>query len=119
VAHARGRLREARSIAVERGDLQGLEKRRTVIEKPLDDIDDKARWLAAHPEGTNYDMTPYRAILPVGVTRFEEFIPSRISRYWIDAWLRRALTPEELLDAVQDGSLRGAAANCPNSVPIG
>jgi hypothetical protein len=87
----------ARSIAVERGDSKALEIRQSVVEKALEDIDDKAQWLAAHPVGRNYDVSAYRIILPVGVTPFQEYIPSRDPPYWLSSWLPRVLSPDELL----------------------
>jgi hypothetical protein len=107
-----------RSIAVDRGDLQALEKRKQVIEKALNDIDEKARWLASHREGTNYDVTPYRLILPVGITPFTEFISSLASRFWISDTLPRVLTPAELAAALDDGSMTAAAPASPNAVRL-
>jgi hypothetical protein len=43
----------ARSIAVDRGTPEGLVNRREVIKKAHKDIDEKARWRAAHRKGTN------------------------------------------------------------------
>jgi hypothetical protein len=59
-----------------------LEKRRSVVEKALQDINDQARWLAARPVGRNYDVSAYRTILPVGVMPFREYMPSRDPHYW-------------------------------------
>jgi len=108
----------AKSIAVFRGEPQALEKRIRVIETALSDVDEKAHWLASHPQGSNYDVTQYRLIMPVAVTPFLEFIPSRSSRYWIDERLPRVLTPAELQEALTDGSIRTAAPHCPNSVRL-
>jgi hypothetical protein len=77
----------ARSIAVARGDPRALEKRRSVVDNALQDIDDKASWLAARPVGRNYDVGAFRTILPIGVTPFREYIPSQDTHYWISPWL--------------------------------
>jgi hypothetical protein len=108
----------ARSIAFDRGEPEAIARRREVVEKALDDIDEKAQWLKRHPNGTRHDIRGYRAILPVGVTPFDEFIPSRAPRYWIDSWLPRVLTPDELLDALEHGTLARALKDCPNVLPL-
>jgi hypothetical protein len=104
----------ARSIAVERGDPQALAYRRQVVEKALTDIDEKAQWLCEHRLGTNYDVRPYRSILPMGVTPFKEFIHSREARFWVSDDLPRVLSPGELQKALNDGSLLAASKNCHN-----
>jgi hypothetical protein len=109
----------ARSIAVERGDPKAMEKRRSVVEKALQDIDEKARWLATRPVGRNYDVSAYRTILPVGVTPFREYVPSRDARYWISLSLPRVLSPDELLAEIDKGSLTTLAAEGTCCVPIG
>jgi hypothetical protein len=108
----------ARSIGVDKGQFQALEKRRDVVETALNDIDEKAHWLAAHRKGSNYDVTGYRVVLPVGVTPFVEFIPSLSPRYWITAELPRVLTPAELLDALKDGSIKSAGASTVSAVHL-
>ncbi len=35
------------------------------MERALSEVDDNAKWLAAHPKGTNYDLTPYSHVLPL------------------------------------------------------
>jgi hypothetical protein len=108
----------ARSIAVERGDPRALEKRQSVVDKALEDIDDKAWWLAAQPVGKNYDVSAYRVILPVGITPFREYIPSREQHYWIAPWLPRVLSPDELHAQLDNGAIAKLAATCPNSIQI-
>ena len=108
----------AMSIAFERGDPKALEKRRSVVEKALQDIDDKALWLATWPVGKNYDVSAYRIILPVGVTPFREYTPSRDPHYWISSWLPRVLSPDELLAEIDSGAVPKLAAGCPSSVQI-
>lgn len=107
------------SIAVERGSPRGLEKRRNLVEKILDDVDEKANWLAAHIKGRNYDVSKFRAVLPIGVTPFKEFIPSIAPRYWISSKIPRVLAPTEIFEALKDGTLLKAASNCHNLVRLG
>jgi hypothetical protein len=86
-----------RSIGYERGDPESIEfRRRIVVERGLNEVDEKARWLATHPKGTNYDITRYRYILPVVTSPFVEFIPSRDMRHWVSEDIPRVLTPWEL-----------------------
>jgi hypothetical protein len=92
----------ARSIAYERGDLAALQYRRRAFEEALRQVDDKAAWFAAHPEGTNYDISDIEAILPVVVTPFKEFMPSLDARYWIKPELSRVLMPHELKSVLAD-----------------
>ena len=101
----------SRSIGFERGDPQAIQYRNQVVEKALKDTDDKAKWLADHPDGTNYDVRKYRDILPVAVTPFVEFIPSLDSHYWLTEDLPRVLTPGELRAALEDGTLAGVRTN--------
>ena len=108
----------ARSIAVERGDPQALAYRRQVVEKALTDIDEKAKWLSEHRLGTNYDVRAYRRILPMGVTPFKEFIHSRETRYWVSDDLPRVLSPGELQEALDDGSLLAASKQSPNAIRL-
>ena len=100
-----------RSIGVERGQIQALEFRRRVLEKALDDIDDKAGWLRNHRTGRNYDVSRFEAIIPIAVTPFVEFIPSSSSHYWLRPNLPRVLTPGELRRALANGSLQEAELN--------
>ena len=108
----------ARSIGFDRGDPAAIQKRNQVVERTLDDIDEKARWLASRQQGTNYDVRRYKRILPVGVTPFAEYIPSRAARYWINDQLPRVLTPSELQEALKDGSIAEAAKSSVNAVNL-
>jgi hypothetical protein len=95
-----------RSLGVERGDPAAVRFRTSKIEKALKDADEKAAWLARNPIGSNYDITKFRAILPIGVTPFVEFIPSLDKWYWINKWywirssLPRVLAPRELSELI-------------------
>jgi hypothetical protein len=108
----------SRSIAFDRGMPAAIARRREIIESALNDIDDKAAWLKKHPKGSRHDLTRFGGILPIGVTPFPEFIHSRMPRYWLDSWLPRVLSLDELRDALENGSLARAAKNCLNVVRL-
>ena len=92
-----------RSIAFDRGDPQAIKYRTdNVVERGLYEVDRKARWLAAHSVGTNYDVSQYSHILPVVVSPFVEFIPSQDTRYWVSKDIPRILTPTELENLLND-----------------
>ncbi|MHC5054764.1 MAG: hypothetical protein ACYTKD_08605 [Planctomycetota bacterium] len=95
----------ARSIGVDRGDLQAIGYRRRVVEEAIRDADDKARWLAQRPCGRNYDVTRFTRILGVGVSPFVEFMHSADSKYWLAGRIPRVLTPAELKDVLEERSL--------------
>ena len=42
-----------------RGDPEAIEHRNKFIDNALSDADDKAKWLASHPLGTNYDIRKF------------------------------------------------------------
>jgi len=109
----------ARSFGVERGDPEAINYRIKRCEAALRDADDKAGWLAANPIGTNYDVRPYKRILPVGVTPFTEYIPTLAPAWWITSALPRVMTPAELKKALSDGTFARAAGSRPAAVTIG
>lgn len=91
------------SIAFDRGDPKAIKYRtNNVVERGLSEVDDKAKWLAAYPLGTNYDLSNYDYILPVVVSPFVEFIPSQDIRYWISRDVPRILTPKEFEKLLND-----------------
>lgn len=91
------------SIAFDRGEPQAIKYRtNNVIERGLSEVDDKARWLATHPVGTNYNVTNYEYVLPVVISPFVEFIPSRDTRYWVSKDVPRVLTPTEFENLLND-----------------
>ena len=108
----------ARSLAVERGSRQALDYRKQLIERTLTDIDEKAVWLQEHPAGSNYDISCYQWIMPIGVTPFTEFIHSRDARFWLDDQIPRVLSPGELREAIDDGSLSTAVTLSPNRLKL-
>jgi hypothetical protein len=107
-----------RSFGVDRGDPQALQYRRQKIEEALDAIDEKARWLAQNPVGTNYDIRPFARILPLAVTPFVEYIPSTNSWYWLSETLPRVLTPQELQEALENGVLEELAKTSSHKLPV-
>jgi hypothetical protein len=104
------------SIAFDRGEPQAIKYRtNNVIERGLSEVDDKARWLATHPVGTNYDVTNYEYVLPVVISPFVEFIPSRDTRYWVSKDVPRVLTPTEFENLLNDAP---TIRNAFNRVPL-
>jgi hypothetical protein len=108
----------ARSFGVERGDPEAIAYRVQRCEKALNDIDEKARWLAANPVGTNYDVRKYARILPIAVTPFAEFVQTLESSHWIAPLLPRVMAPHELRQALSDGTLAKVALSSPAVVRL-
>jgi hypothetical protein len=111
----------ARSFGVDRGEPEAIRYRLRKLNDALRDVDGKARWLASNPKGANYDISPYRRIIPVAVTPFREYIPSLNSWYWLTSSMARALSPTELDELLDSpGSLEEAScsSNCviPNQI---
>ncbi len=101
-----------RSLGMERGDPAAVKYRNDLINRTLRDVDDKAQWLRGHSR-ERQDIMRFRRILPIGVTPFREFIPSRDRYYWVTDTLPRVMTPDELTSALDDGTFEG---DCENSV---
>jgi hypothetical protein len=108
----------ARSFGIETGDSRAIAYRIDACERALRDAEDTARWLAAHPVGTNHDILSYKNILPIGVTPFVEFIPKLDPSWWLTDRLPRVMTPEELTTALDDDTLKNAARSSPAVVRI-
>lgn len=100
------------SIGFERGDPEAMAFRKRLVDESLSQVDDKAMWLANHPEGANYDIRHYEDILPIAVTPFVEYVPTTDPHYWLTEHLPRILTPHELKMALENGTLASVAANC-------
>jgi len=101
-----------RSIGVERGNKESIDFRtQNVVKRALAEVDDKARWLAANQIGLNYDISAYDCILPIAVSPFVEFIPDRAPYYWLSNNVSRVLTPDELIDLIDDTSTIESASN--------
>ncbi|WP_138992737.1 hypothetical protein [Larkinella sp. C7] len=105
------------SIACHRGDKKAIEYRKNnVVEKSISDVDKKAIWLANHPIGTNYDITPFSYILPIGVSPFREYIHTLDKKYWITDKVPRVLSTSELLLLLRNFEIN--TETCQNLVPI-
>jgi len=91
------------SIGFDRGDPQAIEYRTNYVVNPaLEQVDAKADWLAAHTKGSNYDISNYSHILPLAISPFVEFIPSRNTHYWLTNDIPRVLTPSEFKDFLNE-----------------
>ncbi len=101
-----------RSIAYDRGDPHAIAYRQqNVVERGLKEADEKAEWLKQKPIGKNYDITSFEDVLPVAVSPFVEFIPSKNSRYWISSDIPRVLTPSELKELLGKPKIINTAMN--------
>ncbi len=84
------------SIGFDRGDPKAIKFRtENIVERVLTEVDNKANWLAQHPKGSNYDLASYSHILPLGISPFVEFIPSKNTHYWLTSDIPRVVTPRE------------------------
>lgn len=91
------------SIAFDRGDPVAIQYRTdNVVKRALSETDEKAAWLAVNQLGRNYDITSYEYILPVAVSPFVEFIPSRDKYFWVSEKIPRVLTPKEFENLIND-----------------
>lgn len=96
----------SKSIAFDRGIISAIQYRiSNVVERAINEADEKANWLLHNPQGSNYDISKYRTILPVGVSPFIEFIPSLAEKFWINKDLPRILTPCEFKALVEDAEV--------------
>ena len=100
-----------KSIGFDRGNPDAMRFRQDLIDGALSEADDKASWLSDHPIGINYDISSFKDILPIAVTPFVEYIPSTSTWYWLTDSLPRVLTPKELRDALEDGTLKSVDRN--------
>jgi len=99
------------SIGFHRGQIKAINYRNKRIKSSLEDIDEKASWLAEHPKGKNYNITNYRNILPICVSPFVEFIPKSDSYYWLTDDLPRILIPRELFESLEEGLFQKVTNN--------
>ncbi|MDD5008967.1 MAG: hypothetical protein PHU49_06210 [Syntrophorhabdaceae bacterium] len=101
-----------RSIAYDRGKPEAIKYRQTnVVERVLAEADEKAQWLAKHPVGTNYDISQYKGIVPVGVSPFVEWIPSLDPHFWLQDGIPRVMTPYEFTDLLSKNDVVDRAYN--------
>jgi hypothetical protein len=88
------------SISYDRGDPKAIEFRtNNVINRSLTEVDDKAKWLSTHPKGANYDVSGYSNILPLAISPFVEFMPSKNSRYWLTLNTPIIITPKDFISS--------------------
>ena len=105
-----------RSIGYDRGDPEAiLYRQKNVVDRGLNEADAKAVWIAERPTGRNYDISRFRDVLPIAVSPFVEFIPSKSSRYWISSDVARVLTPEGLREVLNNP---GILENAMNRIPV-
>ena len=101
------------SIGFDRGDPTAIKFRtKNVVERALTEVDDKANWLAQHPKGSNYDITNYSHILPLAISPFVEFIPSKSPHYWLTNDIPRVLTPREFKHILEEPPAIASTFNC-------
>lgn len=100
-----------RHLGLENGGIEATEGHRQFLQNLLSEVDLRAVWLAHHPVGTNYDISDYRWIFPVGITPFVEFIWSLNPNLWIESSLPRILTPTELRDFLNGESAAAVLTN--------
>jgi hypothetical protein len=109
---------KARSFGIEKGDPAAYALRAELVAKALQDADEKAAWLKANPVGRNYDVSRFKQILPIGVTPFGEYIHTLDPHFWLTEDLPRVITPEELRQILDDGSIAAIVAVNQNVVTI-
>jgi hypothetical protein len=101
----------AKSVAFDKGEKSAIEYRIDKFNKALREVDEKANWLAMHPQGTNYDIRHYDEILPVVISPFDEYMPSLNQFYWLNNDIPRVLTPIELKIFLKNGKFGGELFN--------
>jgi hypothetical protein len=90
------------SFGLERGDFAALDFRKQKIDSAIKQVDEKAIWLSENITGRNYDVSQFKRIIPVVITPFTEFIPSREFKYWLTETIPRILTPFEYKSMIED-----------------
>lgn len=100
-----------RSIGFHRGDPKAIRYRVDRMNEALNQVDEAAAWLRAHPKGTNYDVSAFESVVPLAVSPFVEFLPSLSTFYWLAEHLPRVLTPAELDHALSESSFDSVVWN--------
>lgn len=101
----------SKSIVFEKGDMKAINYRIKLIDKALEEIDDKAEWLVRNPVGTNYDIRYYKYIVLIVITPFIEYIPNINKKYWLTSTLPRVLTLDEFKETFTNESLKEVSFN--------
>lgn len=109
---------KGKSFGFFKGDIEAIKYRTDFVREVLEEVDEKAEWLARHPIGRNYDVSEFKQILPLVITPFIEYIPSLAESYWIGDDVPRVLTPPELETRLADGTIATLAKTTANTVPI-
>lgn len=94
-----------KSVAFDKGDSTAIQFRVEKFIRALNEVDEKANWLALNPQGANYDIRKYDEILPLVVSPFIEYIPSLSRFFWVDSNTPRVVAPIELKRFLEDGKL--------------
>lgn len=93
------------SLDYERGVKKAVEYRTSdVVERALDEVDIKAKWLIEHKEILNKYAPSAKYIVPIGVSAFIEYIPSFDKKYWLNDEIPRVLLPKEVELLKQKGT---------------
>jgi hypothetical protein len=108
----------ARSLGYVRGDATAQRYRMDKLSEALEQVDDKAQWLAARPFGRNYQVGSHiRWICPLVVTPFTEFMPSLDQKLWLHTLkAARVMKPSELAEALKTDEI--FTHQCLNMVPV-
>ncbi|SEG50102.1 hypothetical protein [Flavobacterium urumqiense] len=100
------------SIGYYKGNMESIESRRKeVIDKSINESNEKAIWLSRNPKGKNYDISKFKYLLPVGLSAFKEFTPSTNKKYWISDTIPRVLTIEEFNKIIDNKSVSDESYN--------
>src|ERR1035437_4233664 len=87
---------KGQSFGFQKGDIDSIKMRERFIYDSLIDVDTKAEWLIKNPIGRNFNISKYKGIIPILVTPFIEFIPSKDKFYWLNNKYARVFTSFEL-----------------------
>ena len=88
---------KAMSVGFVKGKKESINTRaKNVVKKSIEEVDNKAKWLASRPLGRNYSLSKYKYILPVGLSAYKEFIHTKDKEYWLSPDLPRVMTIYEL-----------------------
>jgi hypothetical protein len=100
------------SIGYYKGNVESIEgRRKEVIDKSINESNEKAIWLSKNPKGKNYDISEFKYILPIGLSAFKEFTPSTNKKYWISDTIPRVLTIEEFNIIIDNKSVSEESYN--------
>lgn len=85
------------SVDYEKGNKEAIERRtEEVVNRSLKECDEKVQWLINHKEIIKQYAPDAEFIVPIGISAFTEYIPSKSHYYWLNDELPRVLTPKEI-----------------------